>query len=250
MRMKKSFKYQFHEVWQSIGLIYLVQIGMRLLAVFIAAKVGADHVTMNGMNVMTMMFMLVLGMCTFTESFQFLVQNGVSRKHILAGKLLCFAAGAGMCGVADALLSVGDQKLREWGLTKFGGEILPLFYQEFLDRLPYAMNILISAAVLSVVYALVAGVGYAVAIIWYRLNKTGRIALVLGVPVVQFVYPIADYFLFDGKSMSAIANTILKLSGIADGNPIYGLLSGIAGLVILAGFSALLIKRTMIRREN
>lgn len=131
MRMKKSFKYQFHEVWQSIGLIYLVQIGMRLLAVFIAAKVGADHVTMNGMNVMTMMFMLVLGMCTFTESFQFLVQNGVSRKHILAGKLLCFAVGAGMCGVADALLSVGDQKLREWGLAKFGGEILPLFYQEF-----------------------------------------------------------------------------------------------------------------------
>ena len=26
MRTKKSFKYQFQEVWQSIGMLYLVQI--------------------------------------------------------------------------------------------------------------------------------------------------------------------------------------------------------------------------------
>mgnify|MGYP000314443417 CR=1 FL=1 len=40
MRTKKSFKYQFQEVWQSIGMLYLVQIGMRLLALLIASKIS------------------------------------------------------------------------------------------------------------------------------------------------------------------------------------------------------------------
>ena len=126
MRTKKSFKYQFQEVWQSIGMLYLVQIGMRLLALLIASKIGGEYVTMNGMNMMSAMFMLIIGMCSFTESFQFLLQNGVSRKQILAGKMLVFAAGAGMCGVADTLLATVDQKLNGWGNIKFGGETLVL----------------------------------------------------------------------------------------------------------------------------
>ena len=88
MRTKKSFKYQFQEVWQSIGMLYLVQIGMRLLALLIASKIGGEYVTMNGMNMMSAMFMLIIGMCSFTESFQFLLQNGVSRKQVLAGRCL------------------------------------------------------------------------------------------------------------------------------------------------------------------
>lgn len=115
MRTKKSFKYQFQEVWQSIGMLYLVQIGMRLLALLIASKIGGEYVTMNGMNMMSAMFMLIIGMCSFTESFQFLLQNGVSRKQILAGKMLVFAAGAGMCGVADTLLATVDQKAERMG---------------------------------------------------------------------------------------------------------------------------------------
>ncbi len=184
MRTKKSFKYQFQEVWQSIGMLYLVQIGMRLLALLIASKIGGGYVTMNGMNMMSAMFMLIIGMCSFTESFQFLLQNGVSRKQILAGKMLVFAAGAGMCGVADTLLATVDQKLNGWGNIKFGGEILPLFYPEFLEQASSVVRAIVSVALLSVVYALFAGAGYMVSIIWYRLNKIGRIIFAFGVPAV------------------------------------------------------------------
>ena len=242
MRTKKSFKYQFQEVWQSIGMLYLVQIGMRLLALLIASKIGGEYVTMNGMNMMSAMFMLIIGMCSFTESFQFLLQNGVSRKQILAGKMLVFAAGAGMCGVADTLLATVDQKLNGWGNIKFGGEILPLFYPEFLEQASSVVRAIVSVALLSVVYALFAGAGYMVSIIWYRLNKIPA--------VLWLVYPLADYFLFGGRSMIAIMNVIMKLSGLADGNPFYGLISGVIGLVILAGFSILLIRKTVVRREN
>ena len=251
MRTKKSFKYQFQEVWQSIGMLYLVQIGMRLLALLIASKIGGEYVTMNGMNMMSAMFMLIIGMCSFTESFQFLLQNGVSRKQILAGKMLVFAAGAGMCGVADTLLATVDQKLNGWGNIKFGGEILPLFYPEFLEQVSSVVRAIVSVALLSVVYALFAGAGYMVSIIWYRLNKLGRIIFAFGVPeVLWHVYPLADYFLFGGRSMIAIMNAIMKLSGLADGNPFYGLISGVIGLVILAGVSILLIRKTVVRREN
>lgn len=50
MRTKKSFKYQFQEVWQSIGMLYLVQIGMRLLALLIASKIGGEYVTDDERN--------------------------------------------------------------------------------------------------------------------------------------------------------------------------------------------------------
>lgn len=251
MRTKNSFKYQFQEVWQSIGILYLVQVGMRLLALFLASKVGGEHVTMTGMNVMSAMFMLIIGMCTFTESFQFLLQNGVSRKQILAGKLLGFAVGAGMCGVADTLLGIVDQKLSGWGKIQFGGEILPLFYPEFLDGASFVTRVVVTVALLFVVYALFAVAGCVVSIIWYRLNKVGRLVFAFGVPaVIWFIYPIADYFLFGGKSMIAIMNAVMKLSGITDGNPFYGFISGIAALAILAGLSALLIRKTVVRREN
>ena len=245
MRTKKSFKYQFQEVWQSIGMLYLVQIGMRLLALLIASKIGGEYVTMNGMNMMSAMFMLIIGMCSFTESFQFLLQNGVSRKQILAGKMLVFAAGAGVCGVADTLLATVDQKLNGWENIKFGGEILPLFYPEFLEQVSSVVRAIVSVALLSVVYALFAGAGYMVSIIWYRLNKIGRIIFAFGVLAV-----LSGYFLFGGRSMIAIMNAIMKLSGLADGNPFYGLISGVIGLVILAGFSILLIRKTVVRREN
>lgn len=251
MRTKKSFKYQFQEVWQSIGVLYLVQVGMRLLALFLASKVGGEHVTMTGMNVMSAMFMLIIGMCTFTESFQFLLQNGVSRKQVLAGKLLGFAAGAGMCGVADTLLGIVDQKLNGWGKIKFGGELLPLLYPEFLDRASFVVRVIVTVALLFVVYALFAGAGCVVSIIWYRLNKVGRLVFAFGVPaVLWFVYPITDYFLFGGKSMIAIMNAVMKLSGIAQGNPLYGLVSGAVMLILLAVLSALLIRKTVVRREN
>lgn len=251
MRTKKSFKYQFQEVWQSIGVLYLVQVGMRLLALFLASKVGGEHVTMTGMNVMSAMFMLIIGMCTFTESFQFLLQNGVSRKQVLAGKLLVFTAGAGMCGVADTLLGIVDQKLSGWGKIQFGGEILPLFYPEFLEQASFVVRVIVTVALLFVVYALFAGAGCVVSIIWYRLNKVGRLVFAFGVPaVLWFVYPITDYFLFGGKSMIAIMNAVMKLSGIAQGNPLYGLVSGAVMLILLAVLSALLIRKTVVRREN
>lgn len=251
MRTKKSFKYQFQEVWQSIGLLYLVQVGMRLVALFIASKVGGEHVTMNGMNMMSAMFMLIVGMCTFRENFQFLLQNGVSRKHVLAGKMLAFAAGAGMCAVADALLGIVDQKLSGWENIKFGGEILPLFYPAFLDQSSQFVRVIISVALLFVVYGLFAGAGCVLSIIWYRLNKVGKLVFAFGVPTVLWVlYPIVDYFLFGGRSMVAIMNAIMKLSGIADGNPFYGLLSGTVGLAILTGINTVLIGKTVVRREN
>ena len=90
-----------------------------------------------------------------------------------------------------------------------------------------------------------------VSIIWYRLKKIGRIIFAFGVPAVLWlVYPLADYFLFGGRSMIAIMNAIMKLAGLADGNPFYGLISGVIGLVILAGVSILLIRKTVVRREN
>ena len=165
--------------------------------------------------------------------------------------MLVFAAGAGMCGVADTLLATVDQKLNGWGNIKFGGEILPLFYPEFLEQVSSVVRAIVSVALLSVVYALFAGAGYMVSIIWYRLNKIGRIIFAFGVPAVLWlVYPLADYFLFGGRSMIAIMNAIMKLSGLADGNPFYGLISGVIGLVILAGVSILLIRKTVVRREN
>ena len=120
-----------------------------------------------------------------------------------------------------------------------------MFYPEFLEQVSSVVRAIVSVALLSVVYALFAGAGYMVSIIWYRLNKIGRIIFAFGVLAV-----LSGYFLFGGRSMIAIMNVIMKLSGLADGNPFYGLISGVIGLVILAGFSILLIRKTVVRREN
>ena len=89
-----------------------------------------------------------------------------------------------------------------------------------------------------------------VSIIWYRLNKIGRIIFAFGVPAVLWlVYPLADYFLFGGRSMIAIMNVIMKLSGLADGNPFYGLISGVIGLGDSGRCQYIVDQKTVVRRE-
>jgi hypothetical protein len=249
MNLRASYKYQLTEnkkpmiIYMSI--IVAVTLFLYLATVF-TLTVNGVKTEFTSMEFASVIFLFVTGLCSFKDSFLMLTQNGVSRKTMFFSSILTFATLSGILTAFGAILLLlvklfDNEKILSTGMYE------TVYYERAASISGFLMNV--ESIILNFFVLLMAlGIGYLITTLFYRLNKAGKIAVGVGVPVFfTMVLPVFDFFVTGGRISYTINQFIDFASGYSTQNPYAGIISSICVFAIASGLSWLLMRKAVVK---
>lgn len=192
MKLKASFLYQVLDLRWALLIYYFVILFLTFfskiaIVSFSSASsvgvVGDSHtMVMSGINGASAIFIFIVGLNTCRENLRFSLQNGVSRKSLFLARL-CTA------GVVSLFMALMDQILHTLislflvAQSNSHQVSVSLFQQLY----PHANGNPVQEFFLSVIFGfflllLMFNLGYAINMLFYRMNKLGKVLVSAGVP--------------------------------------------------------------------
>ncbi len=259
--VKASFRYQLKDALFAILVFYIVMAcvtvvvfslsanavsGVQVISPVYVAAWGTPEmrVQLTLYPVASVIFLFVVGLCSFKENFLMLMQNGCSRRSVFAGRLLAGGVIAVGMALIDELFALGlglglagaagnDAAVRVLGLEGQSGALAILWVFLYMV-LAYFVSLF---------------VGYCITVLYYRLLAAGKLVVSIGIPVVILgVLPILDGFAFDGRLFDGVwwfTNCLVNLSLT---KPSLFVLWLVAVGVVLALLCWLMMRRAPVRR--
>lgn len=225
MKLKAAVKYQVYEGRRSIAIFYLVfYLFVGLLALLRRLMAGQD-MSSNAMELATLIFMFVGGLNSFKEALQMFIQNGISRRTMLASYAVGVCCIALIMAMVDSLNAALFQRILPGYQSLFEGvyashDAQASAWRLFFVGLPWRLC----------AYACVGMLGYWITILYYRMNKLAKVIVSITVPLLlAFILPALDVGLLHGQIGQALLKLLLGLFS----TPATGMLTLLAAFVVL-----------------
>lgn len=265
MKLKQTCHYLFRDCRGALIVFYFVIFCvcvLSLLGVTSFAFVTSGEIMTHfaGMELASLIFLFVLGLCMFSEPFTMLSQNGVSRRSFFAGSLLTQAAIA----LGMALLDRGINLLLKLITSHSPAYIAApmteeapmavlslfdlIFRSEYFVTDPPApgLGTLIPAIGL---YFLALAVGFFIVIMYNRLSKAGIIAVSVGVPVtLVIVLPLLDETILGGVLQNGVSRVLAWALRLAADAPVLSLGCTMLIVAVIYALSWLMLRRLPLKR--
>ncbi len=247
MSLKAAYRYQLSEYKKSVMIYYLVVV---LVILFFWGSVsfaeGSNIQSTGGIEMSTVIFLFVMGLNSFKETFLMLLQNGISRKTMFYGRLA--AAGilcTGMMIIDRVLVTVIKGMIGENSSFRITGLYEEFFYKR-TQELGFLQESLEGALFTLCFYIIAFSFGYFITTAYYRMNKTAKIAVSVGVPTgFFFVLPVVDSTIANGSISRFIGYMFGTVLGINKDHPYNFVISSLVGACIFLGLSWLLIRKAV-----
>lgn len=234
-RVWAVFRYMIREAAMPVAIYYIV-IAL-LLAVGFSVQIAYNNVRIgfNGVKFATTVFLFVAGLNSFKSPYLFLQANGITRRCFIRSGTLALAAVAAGMTLIDAALN-GFLGI----IAPADGELPSLLYPNagFAGTLVWtlAVNLLSAFA------------GWFVTMLYYRLSKTGKVALSLSPAVVFVALALLDPAMGVWRAIGTALRYAMGLAGTP--NPYVGALTIAAAAAALAGFCFLLVRRAPVKEQT
>lgn len=253
MKLKQSIRYQLADFVGPVIVYYGIVAAVHILFFLLHHFVNPNMMYLGGgISGFSMVFLFICGLCSFHDNLPMHLQNGVSRKTMLLGRLVVTVMVGAFCALIDTLLALvidfspiglevnaataSASLLRTtysfWPYMHVGGILLDFFFNFFL-------------------LLLASSLGYFIIVFFYRLPVKLRIVvgacagflLFFGVPGLQLVndalgYPfsyIAEHYLWPLED-AIVASPLLTMGTWA------------VAAVVLAAVTWLILRRTTVAR--
>lgn len=259
MNIKPILRYQLRYYLHIFSIVYGTVYGLMILTIiFEHTQRGVDG-SSSGMEFTTMVAMFIIGIVLFKSSFRFFSSYGVSRKRLFLG----MTASMGITSAATSLLDMINFAV----FSQFMN--CSTFYQALSNNIsghsssPFlaissfslgnaghivlhvpALGMLLSNWLWCFLTDLALGMlGFLIAVLYYRMSKTLKIIVSVGVPAFFFVFiPLLDTHITGGRIGAALFACFTKWTfwGL---NPGSDLISRLPLLVLLVGATFALFRK-------
>lgn len=253
MKLKQSIRYQLADYKAGILVYYCAVVALYVVMYLVHIFLSRNVLYLNGgISAFSAIFLFICGLCSLHDNLPMHLQNGVSRKTMLLGRLVVTVMVGAFCALIDTLLALvidfspiglkvnaataSASLLRTtysfWPYMHVGGILLDFFFNFFL-------------------LLLASSLGYFIIVFFYRLPVKLRIVvgacagflLFFGVPGLQLVndalgYPfsyIAEHYLWPLED-AIVASPLLTMGTWA------------VAAVVLATVTWLILRRTTVAR--
>lgn len=241
--MKLASKYYLHNLRNSLLVAFGVILGLSLSTgiVFGTISDGEGKYSISGFEVIFMIFTLVSGLVSFREAFRFFQQNGTSRKSQFWGWTVSLLA----LSVAESILAIVSSRFLGL-LFQYNGVFDQLYgtsHGSFLLLVQEFLWVCMTCL-------FVGWLGFAIALLYYRLSKMGKILVSILVPgTLLILLPAADQYLLQGAYSWLLKQLAMLMTGYLPGGiyPMVPVVSALAGSAILAALSWLMLRRAEVR---
>lgn len=247
MKIKKTVVFNLRNMKKAIFIYYAI-VFASFLIVALCNCFRADYyndITMSGVELMTSIFLFVCGLSSFRSDLLLSLQNGVSRKTILLGYLISSSIIAVIMGTVDSTFYTILNK------TSFVKSGFMQLYEEFDCNI--VVLFFITFAWYAFLYLCSTLFGYVIAALYYRMNKSLKLIVSIGVPgffliVLPFLdeYVVPDYEIW--TRFIQLLSFMIGNNGTSD-RPWNWMISCLLLSTIFAIFSYLLVRRADIKNK-
>ncbi len=238
MRLKTASKYIFSDIKNSVLIFYLI---ILILTIFFSASTSEGS-SFNGIEMMSAIFLFVVGLNSFRKNYLFLMSNGVPRRtQFKSFFMAAIPVTVGMAVIDMALGAIFNR------LINFN-TLFALIYQ---DKMQSTGNIVIPLLWSITLYMCAITLGYFITLAYYRMNKITKICVSIGVPVFfTLVLPYILYNFCSTTTVNWVYKGISTMFGVT-GNcgPISAVGVFLVSAILLSVLSYLLIRKAPVK-EN
>jgi len=213
MKMKSSVRYQLYSIKPAVIIFYIVIAMISLASIALDFVLKDSNSTFGGLAASSIIFLFVVGICSFYDEFKMFSQNGISRNELWKSFLVASVIIAAIMSAIDLLL------LLVLSLIINAESLVMMLSSAYISNgILQAINTYFLQVLF---YTLVLSIGYLVRLIYYRMNKFGVITVSVVVPVFIFVaLPILSAYYNIG---AAFRSTFSFIGNIMNPEKIYGL---------------------------
>ncbi len=245
MKLNAAFRYQLFDHKTSVMVYYIVIVAMSLLiglGLGLFANVDGVNMPSNietetslSFSGATAVFLFISGLCGFKENFLFALQSGLSRRTLFWTRLMAFGALAVFMTIADYVLGYVFVFIMTIGTGL---------------NLTAAVSGSFSTLLMYLIYAfMMLALGYCVTILFYRLNRTGKILVGAGVPVFfMILLPMFDGNVTGGVIMRALGSFMGQILRLISSQSVWGYLIIIGAATVFAILSWLMMRRAAVKK--
>ncbi len=243
MRLKTASKYIFSELKNSVLSFYLsilvLTITFAIMSSFISSKGNSSF---NGIEMITAIFLFVVGLNSFRRNYLFLISNGVPRRTQFKSFFLAAIPVTVGMAVIERVLEAIFRLMTNYH-TLYG-----MLYQ---DKTQSNGNMVISLLWSITLYTCVITLGYFITLAYYRMNKIQKIIVSVGVPVFfTMVLPYIMHNFCSTTTVNWVFNGISTMFGLSGSfGPISAVAVFLVSTVLLSVLSYLLIRKAPVK-EN
>ncbi len=249
MNLKPAFKYQLADHKSSVIIFYFCIMAVTALSLIsVMLSTSASTAMYGGLELASAIFLFVTGLNSFSEPFRMLMQNGVSRRSIFKSRVMVFLVLAFAMAMIDKVINLIGLSIASL-VERF--HWFSLYEQIFVERAA-RMNgftlALESTLFDACLYLAALGLGYFITIMYYRLNKNGKIAVSVGVPVGLMIgLPLLERFVTGGRIGWALYRFIFFAFGIRTANPYASMTTFAISFLVLCGFGWLMMRKAVVK---
>lgn len=231
-------RYQMREMRDAFIIFFGVILALYLITLTLNVVFFVNdevYVNFTGNEMSCLIFIFVMGLCTVRESFNFALQNNISRRSLLQGKAVAAA-------VSCLLLALFSRTLTLLSTTALfrdsEGEVGEVYSLMFAERgAGMVQNYFESVFYVFAAAMVLLALGYLIALAYYRMNRMAKSLVSIGVPALLILSVLLDISLTGGRACAFIGSGILYLLGITNANPYIG----IASMLVLAALIWLIV---------
>lgn len=257
MKIKPSLRYQLYDQRTAILVYYGVMVAMILLNLLFLPFAGDSdlRVTSGGITAVTAVFVFVVALCSFKESFLLELQHGVSRRCQFLSHLAAMGVSCAVMAVADEIYTLFITLLSlPFPNSVFSYSLYEMCYvteEVGPDMAAYAtIHTSPATALLSIVFSFfvllaISAFGYLITTFNYRLHKWGKIIFWAGWPVMLIALgTLLDHYPAQVASMKA---WLLQACFTLRGSLPLCCLTCLALAAVFSGLSWLLMRRAQMK---
>lgn len=255
MNLSASYRYQMTDHKKSIICFYIIMfIVTASLYTFIGISItsnGGANATgnFNGIEISTSIFLLIIALTSYKETFGMMVQNGISRKTMFIGRVLTTVSVALVMAIFDKVIYLILKAITSIGIANL--TVNSLYEAIYMTRSAEISSFQLhveSFLIHFFLYMALMAVGYLLTTIFYRLNKTGKVVFTSALPVGIFVVlPVIETYFTKGKITKAFVKFIDFAFGVSRQQPFHTIIFCSLILILFSGFSWIFIRRANVK---
>lgn len=240
MNLKKATKYLLLDGRMALLIFYGI---MALVFVinYIGSTIVEDQFSM-GMEMSSVIFIVIFGVMSYLAPFKLFLQNGVSRKTMFIGTGITFMVLSAIMAVTDTLISLLGQKI---------GFLNGMYLFIYNGR--YANNMGMQSIVEHILWTLCIYftaffIGYFFGILYNKLNKMAKLLVSAGVPVIILSLIVLDSSANNARVLAVIGRFFVWAFGFQNGaNPYIFMVACLVLSLVFAIISFFMVRRATVK---
>jgi len=247
MSILTAVKYQIGDSKRSLliyyGIIYAIYT-ITIIATRVTNDMSSGSFTISGIELSSMIFIFVLGLNYFSESFGMFLQNGISRKTLFKSLAISIVPIAAFMAIVDSINTVLANLL-----INYEGMYTQFYHPRYTEAAGSGLQFFEGLLWYLTAYAMVAMIGFFITTLYYRMDRLQKLLISIGVPVTLVVIlPIVDSIFTKGAILRGIGGFFNFAWGYQAGfNPYYSMVTCTLFFALFAGLTYLLIRRAVVK---